>query len=95
MQVHGAHTGLTPSGNWSKTASADSTSAGRTAASADQQRGDGTGGGLIGILKSRLGELPEVRPERIEEVRQALARGEYLTRSAAEATAKAILGGGV
>lgn len=95
MQIHGAHTGLTPSGNFAKTASADSSSAGRTAPSTETQRGDGTGGGLIGILKSRIGELPEVRPERIEQVQQALARGEYFTRSAAEATAKAILGGGV
>lgn len=93
MQVHGAHTGITPSGNWPQTRSADSTSAGGIVSSTDQQRTDGTGGGLIGILRSRLGDIPEVRTERIEEVRAALANGDYFTTSAAEATAKAILGG--
>lgn len=42
-------------------------------------------------LVSGLSEIPEVRPELIEEVRQRLARGEYLTRDAAEQTAEAIL----
>ena len=42
-------------------------------------------------LMSKLQELPEVRPEVLEEVRQRLHRGELLTREAAEATASAIL----
>jgi hypothetical protein len=42
-------------------------------------------------LKARLGELPEVRADVLEDVRQRLHRGELLTREAAEATATAIL----
>jgi hypothetical protein len=94
MQVHGTHTGLTPSGKWSSTQSADATSAGGTTPAADQQRTDGSGG-LVGILKTRWSDIPEVRADRIDEVRRTLASGEYFTRSAAEATAKAILGGEV
>lgn len=42
-------------------------------------------------LKSKLQELPEVRADVLEDVRQRLHRGELLTREAAEATATAIL----
>jgi hypothetical protein len=42
-------------------------------------------------LQSRLQELPEVRADVLEDVRQRLHRGELLTREAAEATATAIL----
>ena len=42
-------------------------------------------------LLAGLQELPEIRPEVIEEVRERLNRGEYLTREAAEKTAAAIL----
>lgn len=95
MQVHGTHTGLTPSGNWTSTQSADATSAGGAKPAAEQQRTDGSGGGLIAILKTRWADVPEVRADRIDEVRRTLASGDYFTRSAAEATAKAILGGEV
>jgi hypothetical protein len=94
MQVHGAHTGLTPSGNWVPTKSADTTSAGGIVSSTDQKRTDGTGG-LIAILQARLNQVSDVRAEQIERARQALASGEYFTRSAAEATARAILEGQV
>jgi Anti-sigma-28 factor, FlgM len=40
---------------------------------------------------SALQDLPEVRTEVLEEVRQRLQRGEFLTREAAEQTADAIL----
>ena len=93
MQVHGAHTGLTPSGNWTQAKTADATSAAALPASADHRRTDG--GGMIAILQSRLAQVPDVRADRIEQVRNALANGEYFTRSAAEATAQAILGGNV
>lgn len=93
MQVHGAHTGLTPSGNWTHAKSADASSAAAIASSADHKRTDG--GGLVAILQTRLAHLPEVRADRIEQVRSALANGEYLTRTAAEATAQAILKGNV
>lgn len=42
-------------------------------------------------LQTRLQELPEVRADVLEDVRQRLHRGELLTREAAEATATAIL----
>ncbi|MCX7422833.1 MAG: hypothetical protein NT013_25295 [Planctomycetia bacterium] len=42
-------------------------------------------------LKAQLQELPEVRADVLEDVRQRLHRGELLTREAAEATATAIL----
>ena len=42
-------------------------------------------------LVAALHDIPEVRPEVIEEVRQRLGRGEFLTRDAAEKTAEAIL----
>lgn len=42
-------------------------------------------------LMSKLQELPEVRADVLEDVRQRLHRGELLTREAAEATATAIL----
>lgn len=38
-----------------------------------------------------LDEIPDVRSELVEEVRQRLNRGEHLTRDAAERTAAAIL----
>jgi hypothetical protein len=38
-----------------------------------------------------LHDIPEIRPEVLEEVRERLKRGELLTRDAAEATAEAIL----
>lgn len=38
-----------------------------------------------------LEEIPEVREDLVEEVRQRLSRGEHLTRDAAEKTAAAIL----
>ncbi len=40
---------------------------------------------------AKIQELPEVRADVLEEVRQRLNRGELLTRDAAEATANAIL----
>ena len=42
-------------------------------------------------LMAKIQELPEVRADVLEEVRQRLHRGELLTREAAEATANAIL----
>ena len=42
-------------------------------------------------LKAQLQELPEVRADVLDDVRQRLHRGELLTREAAEATATAIL----
>ena len=42
-------------------------------------------------LMAKIQELPEVRADVLEEVRQRLNRGELLTRDAAEATANAIL----
>ena len=42
-------------------------------------------------LASQLHDIPEIRPEVLEEVREQLKRGELLTREAAEATAAAIL----
>jgi hypothetical protein len=95
MQVHGTHTGLTPSGNWTSTNSADAKSVDGVVPSPDKQRTDGAGGGLIAILRTRWGDVPEVRADRIDEARKTLASGEYFTRAAAEATAKAILGGEV
>ena len=38
-----------------------------------------------------LHDIPEVRPEVIEEVRRRLGRGEFMSRDAAEKTAEAIL----
>ena len=38
-----------------------------------------------------LDEIPDIRPEVMEEVRDRLKRGDYLTRDAAEKTAAAIL----
>jgi hypothetical protein len=38
-----------------------------------------------------LDDVPEVRAELVEEVRQRLSRGEHLTHDAAEKTAEAIL----
>ena len=40
---------------------------------------------------SKLQEIPDVRPEILDEVRQRLDRGDLMTRDAAEATAAAIL----
>ncbi|MBS0201933.1 MAG: flagellar biosynthesis anti-sigma factor FlgM [Planctomycetes bacterium] len=42
-------------------------------------------------LVSSLHDIPDVRPEVIEEVRRRLSRGEFLSRDAAEKTAEAIL----
>ena len=42
-------------------------------------------------LMSKLQELPEIRADVLEDVRQRLQRGELLTREAAEETANAIL----
>lgn len=42
-------------------------------------------------LMAKIQELPEVRADVLEDVRQRLQRGELLTREAAEATATAIL----
>ena len=42
-------------------------------------------------LLAGLEGFPEIRPEVVEEVRERLSRGEYLTREAAEKTAAAIL----
>ena len=38
-----------------------------------------------------LDDVPEIRVELVEEVRQRLKRGEHLSRAAAERTAEAIL----
>ena len=42
-------------------------------------------------LVGALHDIPEVRPEVIEEVRRRLDRGDFLSRDAAEKTAEAIL----
>ena len=42
-------------------------------------------------LLDKLGEMPDVRADVVDEVRQRLKRGELLTREAAQATAAAIL----
>lgn len=42
-------------------------------------------------LMTSLHDIPEVRPEVIEEVRRRLGRGEFMSRDAAEKTAEAIL----
>lgn len=42
-------------------------------------------------LISSLNELPEIREDLVEEVRQRLKNGEHLNRAAAEKTAEAIL----
>ena len=44
-----------------------------------------------GVLVGALHDIPDVRPEVIEEVRRRLGRGEFLTRDDAEKTAEAIL----
>ena len=43
------------------------------------------------MLVGALHDIPDVRPEVIEEVRRRLSRGEFLTRDDAEKTAEAIL----
>ncbi len=43
------------------------------------------------MLVGALHDIPDVRPEVIEEVRRRLGRGEFLTRDDAEKTAEAIL----
>ena len=52
---------------------------------------DATVSSEIAPLLSSLDELPEIRMDVVEEVRQRLSRGEHLTRAAAERTAEAIL----
>jgi hypothetical protein len=42
-------------------------------------------------LMSALDDVPDVRPEVLEEVRERLKRGEYLSRDAAEKTAAVML----
>jgi hypothetical protein len=42
-------------------------------------------------LVSALQDIPDVRPEVIEEIQRRLDRGDYLSRDAAEKTAEAIL----
>ena len=43
------------------------------------------------LLLDQLGEMPDVRADVVDEVRQRLKRGELLTREAAQATAAVIL----
>lgn len=43
------------------------------------------------LLLDKLGEMPDVRADVVDDVRQRLKRGELLTREAAYATATAIL----
>jgi hypothetical protein len=54
---------------------------------ADTEPVSGETAALVGALH----DIPEVRPEVIEEVRRRLDRGEFLSRDAAEKTAEAIL----
>ncbi len=46
----------------------------------------------VSALLERLRTLPEVRAERVADVAGRLARGEYLTRQAAEQTAATLVG---
>lgn len=81
----------------------ESQSTARSGAAAPGLGGEGApGGGVagashtnsaeLGALLDRARQTPEVRQERIHQVRERLASGEYMTSEAAEATAAAILG---
>jgi hypothetical protein len=48
-------------------------------------------GSTVGVLSAQLGEIPEVRQAVVDEAREKVAAGDYLTRSSAEATAEALL----
>jgi hypothetical protein len=43
-------------------------------------------------LVRELSQSPEIRRERVEQIQQRLASGEFLSRDSATATARAILG---
>ncbi|MCA9188459.1 MAG: flagellar biosynthesis anti-sigma factor FlgM [Planctomycetales bacterium] len=81
----------------------ESQSTARSGAAAPGLGGEGApGGGVagashtnsaeLGALLDRARQTPEVRQERIHQVRERLASGEYMTSEAVEATAAAILG---
>ena len=59
--------------------------------SSSEQSSEATTSAEIAPLMANLNEVLEVRMELVEEVRQRLGRGEFLTRDAAEKTANAIL----
>lgn len=59
--------------------------------SSSDQSSDSATTGEISPLLAGLSEVPEIRVDVVEEVRQRLKRGEHLTRAAAEQTAEAIL----
>ena len=59
--------------------------------SSSEKSSETTESAEVASLTASLGEIPEVRSDVVEEVRQRLSRGEHLTRDAAERTASAIL----
>ena len=66
-------------------------SASRTPVSSSEQSTESSVSAELSPLMDGLDELPDVRMDVVEEVRQRLKRGEHLTRDAAEKTAAAIL----
>lgn len=63
----------------------------RAPLTSSEQSSESTASGEYSPLMASLDELPEIRMDVVEEVRQRLKRGEHLTRAAAEQTAEAIL----
>ena len=45
----------------------------------------------VGQLTDRLGEIPDLREDRLHEVRQRITNGDYLTRDVAECVAATML----
>ena len=62
-----------------------------SSASSSERPSDASNSDEISPLMAGLDEIPDIRPEVMEEVRDRLKRGDYLTRDAAEKTAAAIL----
>jgi hypothetical protein len=67
------------------------TSRSSSSLSSSEQSSDSAISAEIAPLLAGLDEIPDIRQDVVEEVRQRLSRGEHLTRAAAERTAEAIL----
>ena len=80
-----------PPASGRKPGRATSRSSSTSAASSTEQTSESVVSAELAPFASGLDELPEIRMEVVEEVRQRLSRGEHLTRDAAERTAAAIL----
>jgi len=91
MQVYRLHSSEPVASPVTSRASSGALSAGSSGTNDTQEGVSAEMGSAVGALLAQLRQTPELRQAVVEQAREKVASGDYLTRTSAEATAEALL----